>query len=719
MGFAREDAAADWRPTFAEAQSWLTTKIAGELGLEAGAIDPRESFAAFGLESVDLVGISGELEEWLGRELSPTLLYEYPTIESMARFLSGEQEEQAAPQAEAAKEHDHDREPLAIVGMACRFPGSSSPEDFWDFLLRGGDAIGPVPADRWDVEAYYDPDRGAPGKMYTRAGAFLATEEIRSFDAGFFGISPREARRMDPQQRLLLTVAWEALERAGYAVPELAGSQVGIFIGLMNTQDYASLQRASEPEASLDDPYFALGSASSVFAGRLAYLLDVHGPALTVDTACSSSLVALHLACQSLRRGECDLAVVGGVHAILWPETLVNACKMGMLSTDGRCKTFDASADGFGLGEGCGVVVLKRLATAQEDGNPVCALIHGSAVNQDGHSNGLTAPNPQAQQAVIRQALSAAGIAPAQIGYVEAHGSGTALGDPLEAQALLAVFGSGDRPQTPLLVGSVKTNVGHLAGAAGMAGLFKTVLALQHGLIPPHLHVTRRNEHLPASELLQIPAQPTNWPAHLTERYAGVSSFGWSGTNAHVILQAPPELPTCPAGASDERDYWLPLSARSEEALRRSEQRLLAWLHAHPNLSLADLAATLQTGRPAWEYRRLLRARSVEELQTLLAAPAPRMTHVPPRNGETRPVVFLIPGLGEQEQAWKLARELYEQEPAFASWFERCAEILQPLLNCDLRALLAAEASAQAALLQDIRLAHPFLFAVAYALALV
>ncbi len=594
MGFVYENTAADWRPTLAEAQHWLTTKIAEELAIDPESIHPQEPFAAFGLESVDLVGISGDLEKWTGQQLSPTLLYEYPTIEDMARFLSGEQARNSALlslQQETRAESE--QEPVAIIGMACRFPGSSTPEAFWDFLQRGGDAVGPIPEDRWDVGVYYDPDRSAPGKMYTRSGAFLSPDKIRSFDAAFFGISPREARRMDPQQRLLLQVAWEALERAGYAVPSLAGSQTGIFIGVMNTQDYSSLQRATEPDASLDDPYFALGSASSVFAGRLAYLFDVHGPALTVDTACSSSLVALHLAHQSLRRGECDLAVVGGVHAVLWPETLVNACKMGMLSADGRCKTFDASADGFGLGEGCGVVVLKRLSTAQQDGNPICALIRGSAVNQDGHSNGLTAPNPQAQQAVLRLALADAGIVTEQIGYIEAHGSGTALGDSLEAQALLAVFGASRNTTFPLIVGSVKTNIGHLAGAAGMAGLLKTVLALQHGMIPPHLHISRRNEYLPSSEILQIPAQSTPWPAHLLERYAGVSSFGWSGTNAHMILQAPP---ASLAVEADQPEYLLPLSARTEAALRRSEQRLLDWLRNDPTLSLADLAYTLQVG---------------------------------------------------------------------------------------------------------------------------
>jgi acyl transferase domain-containing protein len=423
-------------------------------------------------------------------------------------------------------------EPIAIVGAGCRLPGGvTSPEEFWRLLREGTDAVADVPRERWDIDAYYDPDPDAAGKMYTRRGGFL--DAIDGFDPRHFAITPREAISMDPQQRLLLEVTWEALERAGVAPDRLTGSDTGVFIGI-STNDYGQiLLRASDQI----DPgmYFGTGNLLNAAAGRLSYVLGLQGPSMAVDTACSSSLVAIHLACQSLRNRECRMALAGGANLVLVPEVTVNCCRAKMLAPDGRCKTFDAAADGYVRGEGAAVLVLKRVSDAVADGDPIVALIRGSAVNQDGRSGGFTAPNELAQQAVIRTALSAAGIAAADIGYVEAHGTGTSLGDPIEIHAIAAALGDGR--SRPLVVGSVKTNLGHLEAAAGVTGLLKVALALQHGEIPPHMHFTRLNPHIDVGEFpLEIPRAGKPWPRGGERRLAGVSSFGFTGTNAHAIL---------------------------------------------------------------------------------------------------------------------------------------------------------------------------------------
>src|SRR6266567_1580851 len=394
-------------------QSWLVAKLAEYLKIKASDIDIHEPFANYGLESMGAVGLSGDLEVWLEREFPPTLLYDYPSIERLTRYLFVSQHASNA----AAEDHTQPKvsaESIAIIGMSCRFPGgANTPEAFWQLLKCGRDAISEVPSARWDIDAFYDPDPDAPGKMYTRYGGFL--QDISKFDAQFFGISPREATRMDPLHRLLVEVAWEALENAGQAVANLAGSQTGVFVGLMNNHEYTQLQLKLGDSTCTDDPYFGMGSSSSIASGRLSYLFDFQGPAIAVDTACSSSLVSVHLACQSLRNKECNLALAGGVNVIMLPESVVNACKMRMLAADGRCKTFDAAADGFALGEGCGMVVLKPLSEALADRNNILAIIRGSAVNQDGRSNGITAPNKLAQQAVIRKALANARIEPLMV----------------------------------------------------------------------------------------------------------------------------------------------------------------------------------------------------------------------------------------------------------------------------------------------------------------
>ena len=484
---------------------------------------------------------------------------------------------------------------MAVIGLGCRFPGGPDAESFWKLLERGGDGIREVPRDRWDIDAYYDPDPDAPGKMYTRCGGFL--DQVDQFDPSFFGISPREAVSMDPQQRLLLEAVWQALEDAGIAVSELAGSKTGVFVGISEI-DYG--QQAHRDLDDLD-VYAGLGVGQSFAAGRLSYVFGLQGPSQVVNTACSSSLVSVHQACQTLRASECDLALAGGVHLMFSPATYVFLSRAKALSADGRCKAFDASADGFSRGEGCGLVVLKRQSDAERDGDRILALIRGGAVNHDGASSGLTVPNGPAQERVIEDALVQAGLQPCDVDYLEAHGTGTSLGDPIEIQAAAKVF-SEVRPQDrPLLIGSVKTNIGHLEAAAGIAGLIKVVLAMQHGIIPKHLHFHQPNPHIPWDKLpVKVPCETTAWDASGKSRFAGVSSFGMSGTNAHVVLEGPPALkiPSPPSPiASECSHHVLPLSGKREEALAELAGRYATWLAEHPDQCLADVCFTAGVGR--------------------------------------------------------------------------------------------------------------------------
>ncbi|MBZ4192825.1 MAG: SDR family NAD(P)-dependent oxidoreductase [Candidatus Contendobacter sp.] len=573
------------------------------------------------------------------------------------------------------------REPIAVIGMGCRFPGGADSADaFWQLLESGADAITETPPERWDVDAWYDPDPDAPGKMNTRWGGFL--RDVDRFDAEFFGISPREAIAMDPQQRLVLEVAWEALEHAGLPPLVLSGSRTGVFLGIC-TSDYARLGDAASDCGALDT-YSATGGASGVAAGRLSYTLGLQGPSLVVDTACSSALVATHLAVQSLRLGECRLALAGGVNLVLLPDGTVSLSRLRMMAPDGRCKAFDAAANGFVRGEGCGIVVLKRLTDALADSDRVLAVIRGSAVNQDGRSAGLTAPNGLAQEAVVRDALANAGLTPAEVAYVEAHGTGTVLGDPIEMNALAQVMAA-DRTQ-PLYMGSVKTNLGHLEAAAGIAGLIKAVEVVRHGRIPPSLHFHQLNPHIRSGDCpIQVPVTSVDLPAD-RPRIAGVSSFGFSGTNAHIVLEGPPLTPN-PSPTGGEGDSWLPrstevlpLSARDTKALEALRERMS---HAEALDDYPNACFTAGTGRSPMEYRLAVVAANGDEARERLARPTTgHVVTARPR------IAFLFTGQGSQFSG--MGRRLYETEPVFRETLDHCAMVLEPLLGRSLTELMFA-----------------------------
>ncbi len=624
---------------------------------------------------------------------------------------------QARLQAAEAATHA----PIAIIGAGCRYPGGvEDPEALWRVVRDGVDAVDTVPSDRWDADALYDPDPAAPGKMVTRRGGFLS--QVDRFDPQFFGISPREAATLDPQQRLLLETATEALESAGLPTDGLAGMAAGVFVGI-TTSDYGQLVRRGGPEHS--DVYSATGNALNAAAGRIAFTFGFQGPCVAVDTACSSSLVGVHLACQSLRTGESDLALAGGVNVILSPDAMVLFSKWGMMAPDGACKTFDAAADGFVRAEGCAVIALKRLADAQAAGDPVLAVIRGSAVNADGRSSGLTVPNGPAQQAVLRTALANARLAPADIDYVEAHGTGTSLGDPIEAEALGAVMGEGRDPQRPLWIGSVKTNLGHTEAASGLAGLLKVVMCLRHETIAPSLHFSEPNPRIDWASLpLRVPVSAVPWPRGERPRRGGVSSFGFSGTNAHVVLEeapavtaravAAPDAPTAP-----DAPMVVPLSARSEAALRESAARLAARLQAHDAPVLADVAATLATGRAHLTHRLGLVAESGAQLARELHAFAAGSSIAHASMGTSRPgerlkIGFLFTGQGAQYAG--MGQALYRSEPVFRDALERAAAVLAPRLQRPLLEVMFP-AEGDAPLLGETAYTQPALFALEYALA--
>ena len=631
----------------------------------ASEVDPNRSFKDLGLTSMQGGRLRLRLQKRTGVSLSPTAAFEYPTPSKLARHIedpdaADEDEAIVAPAPTATTDSG---DPVAIVGVGCRFPGGVvSGEGLWDLVAGGVDAIAGFPTDRgWDLEALFDPDPDRVGTSYVREGGFL--DDVGAFDAGLFGISPREALAMDPQQRLVLEVVWEALERAGIDPRSLAGERAGVFVGAYSSGYLVG----SELEG-----YRLTGLAQSVISGRVAYTLGLEGPAVSLDTACSSSLVAMHMACASLRAGECSLALAGGVTVMASPDTFVMFARQRGLAPNGRCKAFAAGADGTGWGEGAGIVVLERLEDARANRREILGLIRGSAVNQDGASNGLSAPSGRAQERVIRQALANAGLSAGDVDVVEAHGTGTALGDPIEAGALLATYGQGREQRDPLWLGSLKSNIGHTQAAAGAGGVIKMLEAIRHGRMPQTLHVDAPSHEVDwASGAVQLLREARPWERGREPRRAGVSSFGISGTNAHVILEeAPADQPvrepaatagSAPAEAGESGDPglfaaagipWL-ISAATDDGIRAQARRLLEHVERHPDLRPEDVGYSLATTRAQLAQRAAIAAPDRDTILDALRALATGDPHPNAARGRVIPsvagrTVWVFPGQGSQ-----------------------------------------------------------------------
>ena len=684
-------------------QSWLVAKVAAEIGMAESAIDVNLPLADYGLNSVAMVRISGELEEKLQRSLPSTLLYDYSTINQLAEYLSSGDNPKFSE--DNRNRHSFSEEKIAVVGMGCRLPGGvNGLEDFWQLLTEGKSGIKPVPSERWQWD----------GKnKATQLGGFL--DAVDEFDPEFFNISPKEAESLDPQQRLLLEVCWQALEDAVLAPNQLQGSQTGVFVGISGN-DYA---RVLEQSGQLNR-YFATGNSLSTAAGRIAYFLGLTGPAMAVDTSCSSSLVAVHNAANELLQGNCNAALAGGVNLILSPTCSNVLAEANMLSEDGRCATFDDAANGYVRGEGCGVVVLKRLSDAERDGDKIYGVIAGTALNQDGRSNGLTAPNGLAQQQVLRAALARAGVSARDVDYVEAHGTGTPLGDPIELNALQRVYGN--ERENPLLVGSVKTNIGHLESAAGIAGLIKVLLSIHQGQLPAHLHLHNKSQHFNWQQL-DVPVETLNWRATVKSfsqqpaKVAGVSSFGFSGTNAHLIVQSPPasshktsdnSSPFAPATRA-EKSQLITLSAKTASALplllARCQQRVAEYFSDEP---LEAIAESINAANCHFPYRFAAVVQQLDDFAQLKI------------NGEIKnaqeplPICLLFSGQGSQRL--EMGRDLYHHFAIVKSTLDECDSIMRAHHNKSLLEFIFAQGDVASDRLEQTEISQPALFAIEMAL---